>query len=635
MFESIRNSKRIAQIILALLVIPFAFFGMESYFRDGPGRGEVASVAGSKISTAAFEEALRQEQDRLRNASEGKVDQKTLESPELRQAVLDNLINQRVLALYAAKHDLVATSEQLQEMIVSVPAFQENGKFSLQRYQDILRGQGMTPAVFEARLGQDLRTQQVAQAAGDAAFVATPSAQRFLLAQLEEREVRELSFSPASYVDKVKLAEGAARRYYDANQDKFQRQARLRAEYVVLDEATVGAKVAVTEEQMRQFYDANQQRFGVPEERRARHILIEVPSDATPEQIAQAKEKAQSILSSLRADPSRFEALARSESQDKGSAAQGGDLGFFGRGAMVKPFEDAAFALKKDEISDLVRSDFGFHIIQVTDIKPASLKPFAEVKDQIADEIRRQEAGRRFAELAEQFSNTVYEQADSLKPAADLVGAQIKTTDWIERGSDSIGPYHSQRLVESLFSDDAVKNKRNTDAVEVDNNTLVAAHVAEYEPAKKLAFDEVKDAIEQQLRTEEAAKLAEEAGKAALAALKKGESVEGKWSDEARKLQRGLPSVLPAAMQAIFGAPADKLPAYVGVSGLGGGYTIYRVESVKRPELGKDDPRLKALSGQYQRVMAERDFSAFLAMLRERYEVKVDATAVVKASQQQ
>ncbi len=630
MLEAVRRNKRIAQIILAIIIIPFAFFGMDAWFSDAPGGGEVASVGGSKITAIEFDRALREQQDRLREAMGEQFDRSLLESEELRRAVVENLINQRVLALYAAENRLVVAPQQLQETIASLPAFQSDGEFSMELYDRVLRSQGMSPAMFEARLAQDLRIQQLAQAVGESAFVAKASARRFLAAQLEEREVRELRFAPAELMGEVKLAEDAAQRYYEANPERFERPARVRAQYVVFDENALLGQVEVSEEEARRFYEANPDRFGTPEERRARHILI--PAGDSAEEEARAKEKAAELAAALRADPSRFEALAKAESKDPGSAERGGDLGFFGRGAMVKAFEDAAFSLEKGQVSDPVRSEFGFHVIQVTEVRPASVRPFEAVRDEIVEELKRQEAGRRFAELADQFSNTVYEQADSLQPAAELLKLEVKETDWIERGSEAIGPFQSEKLVSALFSDDAVKHGRNVEAVEVERGTLVSARVLEHEPAQRLPFDTVRPIIEEQLRAEEAARLARERGEAALAALGRGESVDGEWS-AVRKVQRGNPSLPPAAMDAVFGASAAKLPAYAGASMPGAGYSVFRIDAVNRPELAADDPRVKAITEQYEGLLAERDFNAFLTALRDRYEVQIN-TAALKAQQQ-
>lgn len=634
MFEAVRNNKRIAQFILALLVIPFAFFGMDAYFTDGPGGNEIATVGGSKISVVEFDQALRDQQDRVREAMGGDVDRSLLDSDALRRSVVENLVNQRLLALFAADNHMTVMPQQLQQVIAEVPAFQTDGRFALDRYEAALRAQGMSPASFEARLAQDLRIQQIALAVGESAFVARTSAQRFLAAQLEERKVREMAFTPARFLADVKLGEDAAKQYYEANPARFERPARLQAEYVVFDEDAVGKQVSVSDDEIRQYYEANAARFSQPEERSARHLLITVADGASEEEVAKARAKADAILAQLRENPARFAELAKVESQDPGSAAQGGELGFFGRGAMVKAFEDAAFALEKGQISDVVRSDFGFHVIQVTDIKPASARPLEQVKDEIAEELKRQSGSRRFAELAEHFSNLVYEQPDSLKPAAEELQLEIHRTDWISRADGRVGEFDNERLLNALFSPEGIEKRRNVEAIEVGRGKLVSARVADYQPAQRLPFEQVKGDIEQQLRTEEAAKLAAARGKEALAALTKGEEVPGEWS-EVRTLQRGTASLARAAVDAIFGAPANNLPAHVSVAMPDGNYSIFRIETVNRPELAKDDPRMAAVMQQYQRLIGERDFSAFLASLRERYEVEINEAAVKVQTQTQ
>ncbi len=627
MFEAVRNNKRFAQIVLAILIVPFAFFGMDAYFADGPAGNEVAVVGDTKIYAVEFEEALRNQQDRLRESMGGQVDRSLLDSPELRRAVLENLVNQRVLALHAAENRLVVTQAQLQAAIAEVPAFQDAGSFSMERYEAVLRGQGMSPAGFEARLSQDIRVQQLALAVGDASFTALESTRRFLAAQLEEREVREMRFAAADFLPRVELAADAVQRYYDANPTRYEQPAQVKAEYVVFDETALLGQIEVAEEELRQAYEGNPQRFGVGEERRARHILLELPADAPDERVQAASAEARSLFERLQADPSAFPALAREHSADPGSAGRGGDLGFFGRGVMVKPFEDAVFGAMKQQIIEPVRSEFGIHIIQLTDIKPATMRPFAEVRDELADELKRQRAGQRHAELAELFANTVYEQADSLAPAAELLKLEVRTSDWIARNAPGIGPYASERLVEALFSEEALDKRRNVDAVEVGAGTMVAARVVEHRPAQRLPFDQVKDAIEAELRAEEAARMASAAGEAAVAALQKGETADGSWG-EALTVQRGSPVLAPQAVQAVFGANTASLPAHVGVALPGNGYAVYRIDSVNRPELGADDPRVTMMAGQYAQLMAERDFSAYLTLLRERYKVEVREAAI-------
>lgn len=627
MFEAIRKNKRISQVILAIIIVPFAFFGMDAYFSGSPGGGEIAAVGGSKITAVEFDQALREQQDRLREAMGGQFDRELFESEQFRRSVLDSLINQRVLAMHALDNRLVVTQPQLQEVIASLPAFQEEGRFSLERYERLLRAQGMSPSMFEARLAQDLRVQQIAQAIGDSAFSGTVPAKRFLQAQLEERQIRDVAVAVARFADEVTLEEGAARAFYDAHPERFERPARLRAQYLVFDEAALRERVDVSDAQIREFYEANQDQFGQPEERRARHILIQVDAAAAEEEVARARERAVAIFEQLKAEPERFEELARTESEDPGSAARGGDLGFFGPGAMVRPFEEAVFALTIGEISEPVRTDFGFHIIEVTGVTPATVRPLEEVRGEIVARLAAQEASRQFALKAEQFANTVYEQPDSLQPAAELLGLQIRTTDWISRDEGDVGGFRDPRLINALFSEEVRVGGENTQAIEVTRGTLVSARVIEFEDAQRLPFESVRESIETELRNEAAAQRAREHGESLLAALVRGEQPELEWSPS-RTVQRGVPALPPAAMEAVFAAPVDTLPAHVGVTLPDGSFALYRIESVHRPELADDDPRVQAMAQQYDRLMGEKDFNAYLGALRERYKVEVRAAAL-------
>lgn len=632
MLEAVRSNKRISQIILAVIIVPFAFFGMDAFFDGSMNRASVASVGGLDIGPREFEQALRERQEQIQQARGGQYDRALFESEAFRMSVLESLINQKTLALHAAKNRMVISQQQLQELIASLPVFQENGQFSLDRYERLVRAQNMTPAVFEAQLAQDLRIQQITAAVGESAIGGTLPARRLLLAQLEEREFRELQFKAAPLKEGVTLAENAARDYYEAHPARFERPARLRAEYLVFDQKSLHSRVEVSDDQVQQFYQANQDRYGQPEERRARHILVQAAADAADDVIEEARRKAQEILDRVRSDPARFEEIARAESQDPGSAASGGDLGFFGPGAMVQAFEDAVYALSPGQVSDLVRTDFGFHVIELTEIRPPTIRPLDEVREEIVEELKRQEASRLFAMNAEKFANAVYEQPDSLQPAAEMLGLEIRTSDWIFRNGGKIDGYGDEKLIGALFSEEVREAGENTEAVEVERGVLVAARVAEYEAARVLPFEEVQPAIEEQLRSEEAARLARESGERTLEALASGQGTEGGWTEK-RKVQRSVPTLPPAAMQAIFSASTANLPARVGVVMPQGDYVIYEILNVERPELTDDDPRLQAVAQQYSQWMADSELRAYISALRERYKVKVSASALRTESQ--
>lgn len=626
MFEAVRKNKRISQVILAIIIVPFAFFGMDAYFSDSPGGAEVAKVGGSTVNVFEFDQALREQQDRLRNLAGGQIDPAVFQTDQFRRSVLENLINQRVLAMHAQDNRLVITQEALQQAIGQIEAFQEEGRFSLTRYEALLRAQGMTPAMFEASVAQDLRVQQIARAVSDSAFVGETSVRQFLQAQLEERSVREVRFPTARYHDSVQVTEEQIASFYQGNLAQYQQPARMKVDYVIFDDAALMSRIDIADAQVEAFYQGNQERFGQPEERRARHILIQLATGADPAEEAEAVARAEALLARVRENESAFADIAEAESEDPGSARNGGDLGFFGRGVMVPAFEDAVFAMEKAQISDVVRSDFGLHIIQLTEIKPATVKPLEEVREEIRFELARQEAARQFALEAENFANMVYEQPDSLQPVVEAFGLELRSSDWISRQGSEGGPFADPRLLDALFSDMAIRDGHNIEAIEIERGTLVSARVTAYEEPRQRPLEEVRDSIEARLRAEESQRLAREEGEKALVALEAGEEVTLEWSD-AWTMRRGEPGRAGEAVRAVFSRSAAALPAHVGVTGEDA-YTVFRIEQVTRPEITAEDERLGAVTGEYQRLLGELEFSAFVEYLRSQYKVQVREAAL-------
>lgn len=623
MFDAVRNNKRIVQAFLALIMLPFAFFGVESYIRNVGTGDDVAKVGDSKITPQEFQKALRDQQERLRAQLGAQFDAKLFDNPMARQAVLDDLINQRLLLLEASKQRLVASDAQIRQTINGIEAFQVDGKFSNERYELLLKGQGFTPAGFEAQLRQDLSLQQLVGAVGQSALVARAVADRILALQTEKREIAEYRLALDAFVGKVKLADDAARKFYDENPQQFQTPEQARAEYVVLSMETLGSQLAVGEAEVKAWYDSHLDNYRSPEERSASHILIGSEKLGKDK----AKARAEEVLAELRKTPAAFADLARKYSDDPGSAAKGGDLGFFGRGAMVKPFEESVFKLKEGEISGIVESDFGFHIIKLTGIHAAKARSLAEVRGEIEAELKKTAASRKFAEAAEGFTNLVYEQSDSLKPAADKFKLEIKQSGWIGRQPNpAAGPLGNEKVLAALFGDDAVKNKRNTEAIEIAPNTLLAGRVAEYKPAALQPFETVKPAIEAHLKQREAQALAAKEGEALLAKLKGGEDklAWGNGKSLSRLEARQLP---PPAVQPIFRADAAKLPAYVGVELPGAGYALYKVGKVT-PGDALDATRKNGMLGQLTNLVAQEDVQLYLAALRARYKVEVNQAAL-------
>lgn len=627
MFDTVRNNRFLVQVFLVLIALAMALSTLYYYVdsSNSVSVDAVATVDGVKITQAEFQESLRSTQERMRSNQQGVSDEQ-LNSPALRKAVLDSLINKRLFARYAQKHQLNISDEQLVAFITSVPDLQENGKFSKERYEALVAAQNLSKDVFEARLRQDLMTQQYMKAVSQATLISTTATNAYVAAQLEQRNVSLSVIQPDAFTAQVKLANGAAKAYYDANHKQFEVPEQVKAEYLVLSRDEVAADSAVPEDEIKKWYASHVDNYKQAAERRASHILITVDKSAPEAAVKAARAKIDAIAAQLKANSSAsaFAELAKKNSQDPGSAAQNGDLGWFRKGAMVKVFEDTTYGLGKEgQISDVVRSDFGFHIIMLTGIHAEQTRTLDDVKPEIVIALRDQAVQKKFAEASEAFSNTVYEQADSLKPAAEKLHLTIKTSDWLTKGTPVSGSALSNtKLLTSLFSEDAIKNKRNTEAVEVTPGLLISARVLEHKPATTRAFDEVKASVEAYLTRVEANKLAAKAGQDTLAKLQKGEDNQ-KW-ELARWLPRsGVESIPASVVNAIFKAPAAKLPAYSGLTLPNGSYALFRIEAVKA-YAGESSEQANALKQQYTQLVSNNELLAWIASLRQSFPVVVN-----------
>lgn len=625
MFEFIRSHQRLMMLLLLLVIAPsFIFLGLEGYTRLSDAGNVVAKVAGQPITQQQWEAAQRQQMERFRQMLGDQFDPSMFDTLEVKQGILENLIAQKALAVEVARKQLSVSDQALQQAIISVPGLISEGKFDNERYRALLGAQGMTPAMYEAGLRQDLALQQLNAAIQNTAFAPKAVASRLSDINDQEREVQELAFKTADYISQVKVTDDMLKDYYDKNGHLFEVPEQIKAEYVVLNNDALARQITVTDADIKSYYDQNAKLYSVDEQRRASHILIEAGKDATPAEKAAAKKKAEELLQRLRKNPGDFARLAKEHSQDPGSAERGGDLDFFGRGAMVKPFEDAAYQLKQGEISDVVQSDFGFHIIQITAIKPGATKNLAEVKDQIAAEIRKQQASKKYNELAESFSNLVYEQPDSLQPVAEKLGLKIETASNLTRSPNPSIPvdvaYNNPKFLKALFSDDAIKNKHNTETVEVAANVLIAGRVAEYKPTTKRPFEEVKSIVRERVTQIEAIKLAKNAGEAKLAAIRAKGAADG-FSKSVTVSRASAAGLRSQAFLAVMKADVSKLPAYTGVEIPNQGYSVYRINKVSQSAI--DPARRQAEHQQITDALAQQEMLAYIEVLKKKAKVEI------------
>ena len=627
MFDFVRRHTRIMQFLLFLLIFPsFVLFGIDGYnrFRD---KGEaVASVDGQDITQSEWDNAHRAQVERMR-ASMPTIDVKLFDTPQAKYSTLERLVRDRLLQVAAKQLRVGASDQRLAAELQQNPSIaglrRADGSLDMERYRQLLGSQGMTPESFEAQVRADLAARQVMAGVGGTSFAPAVLADVTVNAFYEQRQVQIARFVAADFVSKLNLSDAQLQDYYKAHAERFQSAEQVDVTYVVLDLAAVQKGIVVPEAELKTYYEQNLSRLSALQERRASHILIGADKSAPTAERDKARNKAQELLAAIQQSPDKFADLARKNSQDPGSAAKGGDLDFFARGAMVKPFEDAAFSLKKGETSGVVETEFGFHIIRVTDIKQPKTKSFEEQRASLEVDVRRQLAQRKFAEAAEQFTNLVYEQSDSLKPAAERLKLEILGANNLGREPAASGVMANSKLLAAIFSADSLEKKRNTEAIEIGPNQLVSARVTRYTPARTLPFDEVKARVQQQLQSEKSAELARQEGADKLSQWKTHPETAKLGS--AIVLSREQTQQQPSALvEAALRAGTQQLPAWVGVDLGTSGYAVVKVEKIVPRDDAKSQNRARERA-QYAQWWASAEGLAYYGLLKEKFKVEIKA----------
>jgi len=630
MLEAIRERTKgwLAKFILALITIPFALFGIDQYLQGAGSNVPIAKVNGDAITVQEFGNALQNLRNRLQ--SEGQTDMSILERPELRQSVLDKLINDRLLYAEIKRAKFSISDEQLSQYITSMPEFAVDGKFSEELYYQLLTQNRLTLKEFESSIRQDLMAQQAREGIASLAYVPNAAFERSMKATLQEREVSVAEVRTSDFLEEINVEPSEVEGYYNQNSERFQVPEQVQLEFVLMSANTLLPKVQVTEDEVRRFYEENMDKFQGTEERRASHILIGFGLNPTAEAKEEARQKAQQVLEEVKSNPDNFAEFAEKYSQDPGSAQSGGDLGMFGRGVMVKPFEDAVFSMAPGAISELVESEFGYHIIKLTEISGEAVT-LESVAPQIRGELIYQKALAQFTENAEEFSNMVYEQSTSLEPAAEAFELEIQTTPWMSR-EDVARTFRSDRMRDLIFSDEVLKEGRNTEAVEVSPNSLMVARVKDYKPAAPRTFEEVKAGIEEFLRIEAATKLAVAKGEEALAALREGKEVKDlEWIPPVVIDRQNAQGLTDLVMRNAFKIKADSLPAYAGVEDPNKGYVLIQVTAVNE-RLPEDDDEIQSAKLEMQNALATEYVEAYLKTLRAKGKVTINQDLIQTSS---
>jgi peptidyl-prolyl cis-trans isomerase D len=626
--EAIRKHAQgwLAKVILGLIAITFALFGIDSYMKGDKSGGMVAEVGDAGISREELARDIQTQSDRMRETLGPAFDPAVTETADFRKKVLDSLIERKALLQDAQKLRFLAPDAYLASVLAQIPAFQQDGKFSQQRYEAVLRQNGRTPAQFENELRQSFMLETITSPASLAAFPSSTSVTQIARLVAQQREIAWTDLPASSVASQVKVTPADVERFYTEHKAEFTEPEQIRAEYLELDMAAVAAGIAVSDQAVADYYTSNAAQFGQPEQRSASHILIAVDKNADAATRAKAKAKATELLRTLQKTPGRFADLARTQSQDPGSAAQDGSLGSFSRGMMVKPFEDAVFSMKLNEIRGPVETDFGYHVIRLDGIKPAKTAPLAEVRTAVIEALRKQQAQKAFADQADSFGNLVYENADSLQPAATAAKLTIKQSGWMTI-RNAPPPFNHAGLKDALFSPESIKSKQNTEAIEVQPGTLVAARVVDYRPARLRPLAEVSQTIEAQLHAEQNARLLSQKGEATIEALTKGSESGVNWSAFQVVGRQPSAALDSAGVKAVFRLNGDKLPAYTGFSRPDGSYRIVRVTRVVESP-AQDPGLLSSIESGVTQAQERADMKAMVALITAGQKVKIKPNAI-------
>ena len=633
MFDLVAKHKRIVQFVLALITLPFAFFGVDYYFRRADHAGEVASFDGGTITQAQFAQTLREQQEMTMRTQKG-VDPAMFDNPEVRYNILQQMVRDRLLERKGRDLHFAVSNAQVFERIAADSRFQEDGKFSFDRYKLLLAQAGIAEAYYEDSIRQQMLQEKLVDPIAAGSIVAKAAAEGFVTLLEQQREVAVANIDAEPFVKDVKIDEAMVKAFYEANTGAFRTPEEVKFEYVMLTPDALATQTAVTPDEVKAQYAANIKRYTQDEQRQAAHILIAVKPDAADADKAVAKKKAEDLAAQAKASPAKFADLAKKYSEDPGSAAQGGDLGSNSRGVMVKAFDDAVFAMKPGEIVGPVQSEFGWHVIRLQGVTPAKTLAFDEAKAQIETDLKRQKVSQKFAAAADQFQNLVYEQADSLAGVAKTLNLEAKSSGWATRADVQRLSLGNPKFVQALFAPESVSAKRNTEAFEIAPNTLMAGRVVEYKPAAPRPFDDVKEEIRRQLVRREASEMAQKVGREKLALLEQGKSDKeagvtfGKPVSVLRNQMQ--PGFSPDALTKVFRVDATKLPQLVGTPNERGGFGIYRVQKVMMPPTAADPSKLVGARTRIGDMQSRELFDAYITALKAKADVRVNQATLEK-----
>ncbi len=619
----------VAWLIVGLLIVPFALWGINSYF-EGGGNAVVANVNGTDISLNDYRDLMARQRERVRSMLGANATGELIDSLVKPKDVLESAVERELLIQVARQAKFRVSDAVLVDQIRSMEGFQRDGVFSKQIYEQALKARGYTAATFEHEMAQSVLLEQLNSGIVSTALVTKADVDAYIRLRDQKRELGYAIIASAPLATAMVPTDDQIKKYYDEHTAQFVQPEEVSIEYVELRSADMLGKVTVSETELKQFYDEQKDQFGVGEERRARHILISIDKAKDANGDAALK-KAKELVERLKTGEA-FEALAKTQSQDPGSAAQGGDLGYFGRGTMDPAFEAAAFSLKKGDVSDPVKSSFGYHIIKVEDIRPGSLKPFADVKAEVERQVRDRKAQSMFYEQSDTLSNLAYEKPDSLQPVADALGLQVqKTGMFSKRGGAGIAA--NPKVMSAAFSDEVLGKGLNSEPIEIGPsgvNDVVVVRVKDHKPEQQLKLETVRAEVINQLKQQLAREKCEELGKAFRkqlesntdpAVVAKEHKAEWKAGVVASRNDAALSreianEVFKMAKPATGGATVG------GIALANGDYAVIKLTGVKDGDpAAVDETQRKAIVQSLTNRASESEFGAMLQSAKEKAKI--------------
>lgn len=526
--EKVRNSKPLKYSLITLICIPFVLVGIGSYFSGG-AYPPVAEVNGEEINQQEFERAYQQQRQQMARMFGGELPEAFANESVLREQAMQQLITQQVLESEVVDQKFAVGDETLGKAIRQLPTFQVDGRFDSETYQMQLRASGMSVPMFEQSFRDDTAINQYRNGIANTSFTLPQEAERLAALGRQTRTIEAVQFDFESALQSIEVTDEEVAAYFDEKKENYVFPQRAKIEYIELSSAVIAEGIEITDEQAQTYYDENRGVYMLPEQREASHILLDLEDADADEQIAAA----QDIKARIEAGEA-FEDLAKELSDDVGSAQLGGSLGSIAPGAMVPEFEEVVFALTEEgELSDPVTTEFGVHLIRLDTITPESGKPFDEVRDEVIETLQSNEADREFFDLREQLAESSFDSPDSLEPAADATGLEVKASDWLDSETDSGVVLSHPDVMAAMFSADVLEEENNSDLIEVADRHVVALRVIDHEDTRPKSLDDVKEEVTQTLKAEKASENLAALVDSALEKLKAGESASSIASGEA------------------------------------------------------------------------------------------------------